>query len=266
LAASVPEPAPILLPSSEPGWGNFVFKGFHNAIDVRWWQHNVDSFLGIFDPTKLLIRPHPTSLARGPRAQDNTGPLFAECMRAILALLQQHVRLDSGALTYHRHYPMLLMLTQCLPILLLRWNRSFAPDRNARQQQGWCKQFLRGNWISLYNSTVESLNLQNARQRASIVFNPQSQPGADQRRWDEAKDFIQAGCTGKARARILRNDGGHSQTATEVLSSLRGLHPTEPPPPPLGFSSNTRFDWITGSWLAKLIRSNAMRVAHDQFG
>jgi hypothetical protein len=183
----------------------------------------------------------------------------------MLCLLQQHVQTHSGQLVHDEYYPPLYLLTQCLPILLLRWNSSLSVEHNSQLQRRWCGQFLRGNWISLYSEVVSALQSHNAIFERSVVFNPQSQPQAQLRRWEEAKEFVEAGCIGKARARILNCLGPH-QSPSEILDNLRCLHPQESTPPPLPNLQSHAPDWVTGEWLARQIRSCRMRVAHDQFG
>ena len=245
-------------------WGPFTYTGFQNAVDVSWWNRIVEQFLLEFDPAELLIRHHATRVASGPRPTDNVGPMFAECMRAMIFLLQQHVQ-TSTVLEHHRNYPKLLLLTQCLPILLLRWNPTITGQQNARQQRRWCQQFLQGGWLNLYRNTTAALQSQNQRQKSKVVLNPESQPETERRRWLEAKDFVEAGCVGKARARLLRREGP-SPSPVEILSNLGQLHPEEAEPEHFHIPVGQNLDWINGSWLARQIRSSPKRVAHDQFG
>ena len=244
----------------------YNLDGFLHLQNIPKWRELLFDWLPTFQPTGFLVSRIPAEAPTGPAAEAWT------CVCSITNLLSQTEERDaSGAYISSTIHDQLLMLTRCLPILLLRVPRGATHATKIKIVQQNCNRFLQGNWQGLAVTAHRELT----HAAAEALARPPRRPaagGPDPTRSHRfAAEQARKLNLGKA-MHILRSPGLATAAPAEILARLRDLHPPEaavvdqsPPPGPIQPGRGT-FNFITGKWLRKLLSKARAGTAVDQWG
>ena len=245
----------------------YNLDGFFQVQNVTKWQELLFEWLPSFQPTVFLVGRIPAEAPTGLAAS-----AWTSCVRSITNLLSQTERLDEQdryiSTTIHDQ---LLMLTRCLPILLLRVPRRATHAAKVKIVQHNCNRFLQGHWRGLA-ATAERELLRDAEAASARPPQRAATPGAETTRSHRFAEEQARKLNLSKAMHLLRSPGLATGDPDEILDRLQALHPSETinmdhlPPPGETQPGKGTFDFITGEWLLRFLNKARAGTAVDQWG
>ena len=249
---------------------DFNLKGFRNTDNRQHWSNLLTWLQHEFDPEIFLIR----RINAIPPPKGKSQKLWVQCIKSLVNLQKQNmIQHDDGTYVPDPLFDKLTMLSKCLPILLLRVPPAVAPETKAAIITKNCERFLEGAWQGLALAAQQDLEVCNIFAQGKNAAERRPPPDSAQTRLQQVLEKTRLLQYSKA-MNLLRSPGLARQPLDVILQILAGLHPAEseqdlsqarPPDEDGAFNSST-FDFITGAWFARQIKTSSRGTAVDQWG